>query len=128
MRGTSKREDAVSWIIALDNTRKDADDKRGAHFISRFTKESRNTQEEIPTYEWHFVTETSGEVTIAHKQAQTLEVFRRIIEAGVTKPIEIAKEMKLPDYTISRMAHKAIKEGWLRKSRRGEYELVEGKI
>jgi hypothetical protein len=38
MRGTSKREDNVFWIIALDDARKDADDKRGARFVSRFTK------------------------------------------------------------------------------------------
>src|SRR5439155_13248835 len=29
MRGTSKREDNVFWIIALDDRKKDADDKRG---------------------------------------------------------------------------------------------------
>jgi len=50
MRGTSKREDNVFWIIALDDAKKDADDKRGARFISRFTKPSRNTQEEMPAY------------------------------------------------------------------------------
>jgi len=38
MRGTSKREDNVFWIIALDDAKKDADDKRGARFVSLFTK------------------------------------------------------------------------------------------
>jgi RecA-family ATPase len=42
MRGTSKREDNVFWIIALDDAKKNNDDKRGARFISRFTKPSRN--------------------------------------------------------------------------------------
>src|SRR5207302_2651011 len=37
MRGTSKREDNVFWIIALDDAKKNADDKRGARFISYFT-------------------------------------------------------------------------------------------
>src|SRR5205814_6391267 len=31
-RGTSKREDAAFWMIALDDARKNADDKRGARF------------------------------------------------------------------------------------------------
>jgi len=35
MRGTSKREDSVFWIIALDDAKKNADDKRGARFITR---------------------------------------------------------------------------------------------
>jgi len=127
MRGTSKREDNVFWIIALDDAKKDADDKRGAPFVSRFTKPGRNTQEEVAAFEWHLVTdETTGLVSIGDRPAQTLDVFRSIIEAGVSKPIEIAKEMKLPDYTISRLAKKAVDAGWLRKSKRGEYELLEG--
>jgi hypothetical protein len=126
MRGTSKREDNVFWIIALDDAKKDAEDKRGVRFVSRFTKPSRNTQEEVPAFEWHLATDhTTGLVSIGHKPAQTLEVFRNIIEAGVTKPIEIAKEMKLPDYTISRLAKKASDAGWRKKSKRGEYELLE---
>src|SRR5207244_7012303 len=38
MRGTSKREDSVFWIIALDDSKKDSEHKRGARFVSRFTK------------------------------------------------------------------------------------------
>ena len=40
MRGTSKREDNVFWTIVLGDTKKGADDKRGARFVSRFTKPS----------------------------------------------------------------------------------------
>jgi putative DNA primase/helicase len=123
MRGTSKREDNVFWIIALDDRKKDADDKRGARFISHFTKPSRNTQAEVPAFEWHFVTEQSGQVTISHKQAQTLDVFRGVIESGVTKTDEIAAAMKLPNYQVSRMAKKAMDEGWLEKAKRGEYAI-----
>jgi putative DNA primase/helicase len=125
MRGTTRREDNVFWIIALDDARKDADDNRGARFVSRFTKPSRNTQEEVSAFEWHLVTdETTGLVSIGHRQAQTLDVFRSVIEAGVTKCDEIAAEMKLPKYTVSRLAKKAVDAGWLKKSR-GEYVLTE---
>jgi len=123
MRGTSKREDNVFWIIALDDMKKNADDKRGARFISHFTKPSRNTQHEVPAFEWHFVTELNGQVSIAHKQAQTLDVFRSVIESGVTKCDEVADAMKLPKYEVSRMAKKAEKEGWLIRPRRGEYDI-----
>ena len=124
MRGTSKREDNVFWIIALDDAKQSADDKRGARFISRFTKPSRNTQEEIPAYEWHIVTETSGEMSISHKRAESLQVFRKLIEDGVTEATQLAEEMKVSKGTISKMAAKAIREGWLRKNGR-EYALVE---
>ncbi|PYL57331.1 MAG: hypothetical protein DMF30_06720 [Verrucomicrobia bacterium] len=123
MRGTSKREDNVFWIIALDDTKKNADDKRGARFTSRFTKPSRNTQEEIPAYEWHFVTDTNGEVSISYKWAQSIDVFRRLIEDGVTECNQIAQEMKISPATVSRFAKKGIDAGWLKKEGR-EYVLV----
>jgi hypothetical protein len=127
MRGTSRREDNVFWIIALDDSKRKAEDKRGARFISYFTKPSRNTQEEIPAFEWHFVTDQStGVVSIGHKQAQTLDVFRSIIEAGVTECDQIAAEMKAPKYTVSRLAKKAIDQGWLTKRGRN-YELKKTK-
>jgi AAA domain-containing protein len=123
MRGTSRREDNVFWIIALDDVRKDADDKRGARFVSHFTKASRNTQEDLSAYEWHVVTETNGQVSIGHKPAQTLDVFRSVIESGVTKCDEIAAAMKLEKYEVSRLAKKAEKEGWLTREKRGEYGI-----
>ena len=125
MRGTSKREDNVFWIIALDDAKKNADDKRGARFISHFTKPSRNTQEEIPAYEWHFVTDpVSGEVSIFHNQAHSIDVFRRLIEDGVTECAQIAEEMKVSSATVSRFAKKAMDAGWLTKRGRN-YELIE---
>ena len=124
MRGTSKREDNVFWIIALDDMKKNADDKRGARFISHFTKPSRNTQEEVPAYEWHFVTEANGDVSISHKQAHTLDVFLQIVRDGVTENKQIAAEMKVPDYVVSRFAKKAMDAGKLRKRGRN-YELIE---
>jgi AAA domain/CHC2 zinc finger len=126
MRGTSKREDNVFWIIALDDAKKNADDKRGARFISRFTKPSRNTQEEVPAYEWHFVTDNAtGEVSISHRLAQTMDVFLGLIEDGVTECSEIAEEMKTSKATVSRIAKQAMKSKKIIKVGR-EYFLAEG--
>jgi hypothetical protein len=124
-RGTSKREDAAFWVIALDDAKKQSDDKRGARFISRFTKPSRNTQEEILAYEWHVVTEPiTGTVSVSCKIAQSLDVFRRLIEEGVTECKDIAAEMKVSTATVSRMAKKGSDAGWVKKKGRG-YALVE---
>jgi hypothetical protein len=126
MRGTSKREDNVFWIIALDDAKKNADDKRGARFISRFTKPSRNTQEDVSTYEWHFVTdEATGTLSIGCKLAQTMDVFLGLIEDGVTECGQIAQEMKTSPATVSRLAKRAIDAGKIIKKSR-EYFLAEG--
>jgi len=125
MRGTSKREDNVFWIIALDDAKANADDKRGARFISRFTKPSRNTQEEVPAFEWHFITEANGEVSISHKLAQTMDVFLGLIGDGVNDCAGIAEEMKISKASVSRIAKKAEVGGKLIiRSRR--YFLAEG--
>jgi AAA domain len=125
-RGTSKREDAAFWVIALDDAKKHSDDKRGARFISRFTKPSRNTQEDIPAFEWNVTSDPeTGQITVTHKQAQSLDVFRKLIEEGVTECSQLAEEMKVSKGTISKWAGKAISAGWLRKKGR-DYELTEG--
>jgi hypothetical protein len=128
LRGTSKREDAAFWVIALDDAKKQADDKRGARFITRFVKPSRNTQEDIPPYEWHIVTEAeNGRVSVGCKVAQSMDVFRRCIEDGVTECTQLAEEMKVSKGTISKWAKKAEREGWLTKRGR-EYRLVNGGV
>lgn len=125
-RGTSKREDAAFWVIALDDAKGRTDDKRGARFISRFTKPSRNTVEEIPAFEWHITTPVGGnEILVSHKPAQSLDVFRQLIEDGVTDCTDIATEMKVSKATVSRMAKRASDAGWLTKTGR-DYALVEG--
>lgn len=125
-RGTSKREDAAFWVVALDDAKRDSDDKRGARFISRFTKPSRNTQEEIAAYEWHITTDpVTRRIRVAHKLAQSLDVFRKLIEDGVTDCTQLAEEMKVSKGTISKMAGRAIKDGWLGKRGR-DYALIGG--
>jgi len=63
-------------------------------------------------------------VTISHKQAQSLDVFRRVIEDGITECAQIAQEMKVSPATVSRFAKKAIDAKWLRKKGRN-YELIQ---
>src|SRR5262249_7268799 len=113
MRGTSRREDPLSWQIVLDDLKQNCDDKRGARFVSRFTKPSRNTQDNVPAYEWHFVTEATREISISHKIAESLDVFRAVIESGVTECDQIAAVMKVEKYVVSRFAKKAVDAGWL---------------
>jgi putative DNA primase/helicase len=125
MRGTSRREDNVFWIIVLDDSKKDAETVRGVRFVSRFTKDSRNTQNKIPVYDWHLVTESEDLVSVSCVQGHTIDVFRAVIESGVTKPSEIARVMNIPDYQISRLAKKAFDAGWLERSSRGEYKLTD---
>jgi hypothetical protein len=54
-----------------------------------------------------------------------LDVFRRLIEDGVTECTHLAEELKVSKGTVAKWAKIGFGEGWLRKKGR-EYEIVEG--
>jgi len=122
MRGTSRREDAAFWVVRLDVAQTEF--LEGAQFLAQFTKD-RNSPVEQPAIEWHFATGDDGAVRITTQQASGMEAFRHWIEAGITSPEDIAREMGVSKSTISRLARKAMEAGWLVKDGR-EYVLADG--
>jgi len=120
MRGTSRREDASFWIIRLDDV---ANEKRvGAQFVSRFTKD-RNTKKEQGALEWRFQTDESGLVQVQTTEASSMDVFREWVEDGLTGAEDIAHEMGISKGTVSKLAKRAMAEGWLKKNGR-EYAIA----
>ena len=63
-------------------------------------------------------------LSVSQKRAQSLEVFRQLIKKGVTECNQIAQAMGVPKYTVSRMAKRAKKDGWLEKVGR-KYVIVD---
>lgn len=111
MRGHSKREDACSWILELQDAKSEGE--AGAKFVSHFAKPSRNTGEAMPDYEWHFTTSPEGQVTITCALAQSSEYERFIqhVLDGVEQQKDIADMMGKPKGTICKWTKKALAEG-----------------
>lgn len=109
MRGHSKREDALSWILELRDAK--AEGEEGAKFISHFAKPSRNTGDSMPDLLWHFTT-TDGCVSIRCEQAQVseYEAFIQHVLDGVERQADIAELMNKPKGTVSKWAHKAVRD------------------
>jgi len=120
MRGTSRREDSAFWVIRLEASTENT--SRGAQFHSRFTK-NRNQPGVLPEAEWEFLTEPDGRVIVRAEVTSELNALRGWIEDGLTGAEDIAQEMGVSKGTVSKMARRAMEEGWLRKKGR-EYELV----
>ena len=120
MRGTSRREDAAFWVLRLDGI--EDEHRKGARFLSRFTKDRNSPCEQAAT-EWRFTTLEDGTVEIATHPASNIDVFRQWIADGLTSAEDIAKEMHVTKGTVSKWAKKAIDAGWLVKLGR-EYALV----
>ena len=127
MRGTSRREDAAFWIIRLDATKDLTDDaqQQGARFIARFVKNRNATDDGCPSLEWHFKKPgEDGRITATWKKVSVLEILRQCVEDGLTTATDIAVEMEISKGQASKLAARAIREGWLMKDGR-DYALVE---
>lgn len=120
MRGTSRREDSAFWVIRLEPSSNG--DGQGAQFHSRFTK-NRNQPSVLTEVDWQFVTQPNGSVSVHAEISSDLFIFRQWVENGLTGAEDIAHEMGLSKGTVSKMARRAMDEGWLRKEGR-EYALV----
>jgi len=124
MRGTSRREDAAFWIIQLTEAKDAGEIPNGAKFVARFAKNRNATESHCPPLEWNFY--KPQEETRAHvswKKISTSQIFRQMIEEGVCSAKDIAEEMGISKGQVSKLAKRAMNEGWLKKDGR-EYALV----
>jgi len=122
MRGTSRREDAAFWIIQLTAAKDDGEMQSGARFVARFVKNRNATEADCPPLEWHFNL-PKGETLcrVNWKKISTTQIFRELIEDGLTNCKDIAEEMGITKGQVSKLATKAFADGWLKKNGR-DYE------
>ena len=59
----------------------------------------------------------------ATREASRIEVFRQRVEDGLTSAEDISREMGVSRGTVSKLAKRAMQEGWLKKQGR-EYALA----
>lgn len=74
--------------------------------------------------EWQFRREGADDVSVHYHLADQLMVFRGWVEDGLETCGVIAKEMGVSDGTISKLAKRAIRAGWLRTGKGRRYEIV----
>jgi CRP-like cAMP-binding protein len=64
-----------------------------------------------------------AQVIISHKRLQRLDLLRQLIKEGTTECSQLAQAMGVPKYTVSRLAKRAKKAGWLDTVKR-KYVIV----
>lgn len=114
MRGTTKREDASSWVMALAAP-SIGDEKVGAHFVGRFTKNREGDEEEAGPWQWAFQT-GDGRTTVKHDRMEHLEMFLQHVRDGLSSCKDIAEEMGVSKGTVSKWAKRALEKGKIRIS------------
>ena len=119
MRGTTRCEDDVFWVIRLEEP---ADAKvtkaPGARFITRFTK-CRGAATEPLSYDWAIEPEGDGRVAITYAESSSDDIIVGWVRDDVTAATDIAKEMGVTPGTISKRAARLIECGRLKKNGRG---------
>jgi hypothetical protein len=124
MRGTSRREDAANWIIQLAEAKDAGEIQNGAKFVARFVKNRNATESDCPPLEWHFhLPKGEARARVSWKKVSTAQIFRQWIEDGVTSAKDIAEEMGISKGQVSKLAKRAMMEGWLTKDGR-DYALT----
>lgn len=117
MRGASKREDDLFWVIKLEDSRERQGTTEGAQFITRFTKNRNCASCPTPT-DWHISTE-EGNLTIEYKAADNLTLILDCIRDGLDRCKDIAEELELSSATVSRAARQLESDGKVRIDGRG---------
>lgn len=119
MRGTSRREDAAVWIINLSELKEVAEDRNGAKFAAKFAKNRHTSDAECPALEWRFL-QNPGEpkANVTWNRISMPDLFRKAVEDGLSSASDIADEISASRGQVSKLATRAIKEGWLKKKGR----------
>ena len=126
MRGASRREDSAAWVLRLDDAIDAATVKRGAKFVSTFTKPSRHTPTETPAYEWEFSPDPdTGRCKILCREASGLEVFLQWLRDGLDSCKDIAEAMGVSKGTVSKLAKRAEAAGRIHNNGQ-KYSITEG--
>lgn len=123
MRGTSRREDAATWVIRLGIMPDPMKNFDGVRFVSRFTKHRQGLHSDLIDVDWSYERRDDG-THVTHSNLKPIDVFRQLVGDGLTSCSEIAEAMGMSKAGICKIAKRAEHEGWLViKSR--SYRLVD---
>ncbi len=122
MRGTSRREDSVFWIIKLERQEDYVD--AGCCFLARFEK-NRNCAQDPDSLIWTFKPDAfSGRVTITTKRASLKDLVLDLILDGLSSCNVIAKELNCSTGSVSNVAKQLAAEGKIEIDKR-RYRPIE---
>jgi len=122
MRGTSKREDAATWVLRLDDEQ--SKDRLGeASMTAMFTKFRSGTPLEGEPFCIRFV-DQGGLIIPQLRAANSGDVVVQWVRDGLSSAADIAQEMGISKGQVSKLASKAMRDGRLGRKGR-DYFLAE---
>lgn len=111
IRGTSKREDPLTWVMQVDEN-PDGDQPGRLILQTQMTKQRRG--EKILKKDLSFIDCEDGTVRVEHLTNDRTADILRMIEAGLNQQ-EIADNINLAQGTISKICYKLNQDGLVKK-------------
>jgi hypothetical protein len=121
-RGTSRREDAATWVIGLSPPGGD-ENVEGAQFITRFTKNREGDHVGAGPWKWTFRSDEHGRTTVRHDRMDQLDVLVELVGDGLGSCRDLADEMGISKGQVSKLAKRAGMAGLI-KIEGGVYKPV----
>lgn len=121
-RGTSKKEDVLDTVIALERP-KDYESSQGARFIVKFEKSRGFFGEDAKPFEAQLCSDEKGNSYWDIKSIEETTYEKVVVMLNQhMSPKEITDELGINKSTVSRHATRARQEGILKSHARGSYE------
>jgi biotin operon repressor len=114
MRGTSRREDAASWVLKISRSHNFSDQAKGTTFSTTFTKNRDDGGVHEKSLDWAFVT-TDGSMEVHWRETQMKHLVYDLIQGGVDSCSEIADVLGISKGAVSKVAAKLSDEGLVEK-------------
>ncbi|HDV6632349.1 TPA: AAA family ATPase [Legionella pneumophila] len=121
-RGTSKKEDVLDTVIALEHP-KDYESTQGARFVVKFEKSRGFFGDDAKSFEAQLCSDEKGTPYwgITSTEESNYEKVVAMLNQDISQK-EITKELGINKSTVSRHAKRARENGVLRSSSGGSYE------
>jgi hypothetical protein len=114
MRGTSRREDAASWVLKISRSHGFSDAVRGTTFSTTFTKNRDDGGVHEKSLDWAFVT-TDGRMEVHWRETQMKHLVYDLIRGGMDANGAIADELGLSKGAVSQFARQLTDDGLVRR-------------
>jgi hypothetical protein len=114
MRGTSRREDAASWILKVAEKHSGRKAKDGTFFTTTFTKNRDDGGNRELSTDWEFVTQ-GDRMVVSHSKSDTKTLIYDLIVDGLESCSDIAEELGITKVMVSRHVADLIEIGMVKK-------------
>jgi hypothetical protein len=114
MRGTSRREDAASWVIKISQPHEFYSGESGTFFTTTFTKNRDDYGQKEKSMDWLFFTK-DGKTNVSCQETNTKTLVYDMIASGIESNKDIASSLGISAGRVSKITTQLHNDGLVQK-------------